>query len=166
MLRAGQIDTIMQTTDRVLARHGIPKPPAACGDQPKPNPKTGAFVNDTKPFTLPDTVAACHEMTALLAEQRAGIEFSLSKSVTDQKEHAIPPDWDWVRRARYAHKIKGIQIQRLNAHLAELRRAEKKELGQAFMEAALGVFEAADLQDVWDVVHERHPHLRREVILG
>lgn len=121
-------------------------------------------------FIMPNTVEECRIMIHTLSEERATIDYQLSRSISNERERGIKPDWDWIRKARLAKRIKGIQISKLNDKIRSM-----KDLGvnptsdeilpsDAFMMIAVRMLPEETRNDIWDAVFANWPHLKGKIV--
>lgn len=118
-------------------------------------------------FVCPDSLDECKQLIIQFSEERASIDWQLSKSISDEKEGIKKPDWDWIRKATMAHRIKGLQIMKLNNKIAELNKASvlsrDSEVAEAFLSCAIRMLDPEVRGDIWDAVIVNYPELKHRV---
>lgn len=133
------------------------------------SPSESEWHSPVQDFPMPDTIEECKAMIVRLGEDRASIDFQLSRSISQERQDGIKPNWDWIRRARSAHKIKGLQIMRLNNHIAELNAATAQQVdrptdvAEAFMAVAIRMLDPEARGDIWDAVFVNYPELKGKI---
>jgi hypothetical protein len=107
-------------------------------------------------------------MIHTLSEERATIDYQLSRSISNERERGIKPDWDWIRKARLAKRIKGIQISKLNDKIRAMKSPDEdpQEIlpSDAFMMVAVKMLPEETKDEIWSAVFVNWPHLKGKIV--
>lgn len=121
-------------------------------------------------FLIPNTVEECRALIHTLSEERATIDFQLSRSISNERERNVKPDWEWIRKARLAQRIKGIQIAKINDKIRSMKvqpddsSADKILPSDAFMMVALEILPPESKDEIWAMVFTNWPHLKEKIV--
>lgn len=116
-------------------------------------------IKDRPVFVIPDTPEECFALAAKLKEEVTLINFQLAESKRRHMDEGERTDWSWVNRATFARDMKMNQAKMVSRRMNELEAARARDFYKVFHDAALEMFDEADLRDVYALIDERHPGL-------